>query len=107
MSKRFDCLLLFFLFLFSQEVVAYEKRDLLQKEVTKDKLRSVLSVDRAWVPYPDYSDRSGWEKLTEGFQQELIREGEAYLAYEWKVVKATDYLAYERTGSRDIMQHPF
>lgn len=107
MFKAFSYLSLLLLFFVSQAVVAYEERDLLQKEITKEKLRSVLSVDKTWVPYPDYSDRAAWEQLTAEFQQELVKNGEAYLSYDWRVVKATDYLAFERTGSRDIMQAPF
>lgn len=95
------------LLLIFHQSFAYEKRNLLQKEISKEKLRMLLSTDREWVPYPDYLDRQGWDKLTSAFKEELVRKGEAFLDYDWKVVKATDYLAYERNGSRDIMQNPF
>ena len=29
------------------------------------------------------------------------------LNYEWKVIRATDYLEYERSGERNIMQNPY
>lgn len=86
---------------------AYEKRNLLQKQVSKQQLRQFLSTDLHWVPYPDYSDRQGWDKLTDSFKDNLISKGEALIDYDWKVVKATDYLAYERSGSRTTMESPF
>ena len=37
----------------------------------------------------------------------IIRKGEEYLQYEWKVVKATDYLEFGRSGNRKVMEDPF
>jgi len=86
---------------------AYEKRDLLQKEADLAQLKSDLIFGQKWVTYPGYNDRKGWDELTSGVKDEMIRKGEAALNYEWKVVKATDYLEYERSGSRRIMEDPF
>ena len=36
----------------------------------------------------------------------LIRSGEKYLDYKWQSIDATAYLAYERTGERQIMEAP-
>lgn len=88
-------------------VQAYEKRDLLQKKADLINLKSCLILNQKWVTYPGYSDRKGWDMLTSGVKDEIIQKGEKALGYEWKVVKATDYLEYERSGSRDIMQEPF
>ena len=86
---------------------AYEKRDLLQKEVDFEKVKSALIMEQKWVPYPDYSDRAGWDKLLGDYKEKYIRKGESYLDYEWKVVKATDYLEFGRSGDRAIMESPF
>lgn len=83
---------------------AYEKRDLLQKEVDFEKVKSALIMEQKWVPYPDYSDRAGWDKLLGDYKEKYIRKGESYLDYEWKVVKATDYLEFGRSGDRAIME---
>jgi hypothetical protein len=37
----------------------------------------------------------------------MIARGEKLLDYQWQVVKATDYLEYERSGNRKIMEDPF
>jgi len=86
---------------------AYEKRNLLQKEADFEKVKSALIMEQKWVPYPDYSDRAGWDKLLGNYKEKYIRKGESYLDYEWKVVKATDYLEFGRSGDRAIMESPF
>lgn len=95
------------LFWTATHLFAYEKRDLLQKAADFDKVKSALVMDRKWVPYPGYSDRAGWDKFLGEYKDEYIRKGEAYLDYEWKVVKATDYLEFGWSGNRDVMQIPF
>lgn len=85
----------------------YEKRDLLQKEATETQLQSLLLQDGRWVPYPAYADRAGWDKLSGDFREVQISAGEKYLDYDWKTVKATDYLEFERSGSRTVMESPF
>ena len=57
---------------------AYEKRDLLQKEADFEKVKSALIMEQKWVPYPDYSDRAGWDKLLGDYKEKYIRKGESY-----------------------------
>ncbi|VTQ06391.1 heparinase II/III domain-containing protein [Sphingobacterium daejeonense] len=80
--------------------------DLLCKNFSQSDLNSSLLKNAEWVPYPSYSDREGWKKLTEPVYSNIIEKGEQALTYQWQVVKATDYLAYERDGSRVIMEKP-
>ena len=105
MRKRILSFVCLFIFMAIQ-VQADEERNLLQKTADIAKLKEVLVMDQKWVPYPDYVDRAGWDKFLGEYKQDLIKQGEQYLGFEWKVVKATDYLAYERTGNRDVMQSP-
>lgn len=79
----------------------------LETKLSVKNISDLILPSSSWVRYPDYRDRAEWDKLTGNRKEEAIKAGEKYLQYEWKVVKATDYLAYERTGSRDIMQNPF
>lgn len=65
-----------------------------------------LAKDHDWVAYPDYADRAAWKQLVEPFYEQLLKEGDKYMDYKWQVVKATDYLEYERSGSRVIMEKP-
>jgi len=100
-------LLLAFVWLSAENGQATTKRDLLQKSMNPERLKQVLLKNQSWVRYPAYTDRAGWDALIGGAKQEIIETGVKYLNHEWKVVKATDYLEYERSGSRDIMQGPY
>jgi hypothetical protein len=99
--------LFIFLNCLSMLLFGFEKRDLLQKEADLTAVKSSLVLNQKWVSYPKYNDRKGWDEWTSGVKDEIIHMGEAALNYEWKVVKATDYLEFDRSGSRDIMQNPF
>ena len=87
---------------------AYTERNLLQNSVTKEQLKEALIMNGEWVPYPAYSDREGWNSLlNDEDRQTLINAGEKMLDYKWQVIRATDYLEYERSGERNIMQNPY
>ena len=74
---------------------------------SEELLKEVLVMNQKWVPYPAYTDRAGWDELLGTNKENLIRAGEKMLNYEWKVIRATDYLEYERSGERNIMQNPY
>ncbi|MDF9831146.1 heparinase II/III-family protein [Parabacteroides sp. PF5-6] len=100
-------LLLFSFFCIGMHLHAYTEKDLLQKTTDISRLKEVLVMQQQWVPYPAYADRKGWDELfgdTKGF---FIQQGVDRLNYEWKVVKATDYLEFERGGNRRVMEDPF
>lgn len=86
---------------------AYGDRNLLQQSTDVDKLKSVLVTGQQWVKYPAYTDRQEWDNLFATTKEEYIRRGEKQLNYQWQVVKATDYMEFERSGSREIMEKPF
>lgn len=81
-------------------------QDLLASKGTPESIRENLIMNQKWVPFPDYSNRSGWDQLLGKNKATLIQRGERQLKYQWKIIKATDYLEYERTGERNIMQNP-
>ena len=74
---------------------AYTERNLLQKAAgSEEQLKEALVMNQKWVPYPAYTDRAGWDELLGTNKENLIRAGEKMLNYEWKVIRATDYLEY-------------
>ena len=95
------------LFLFSVCANAHSDRNLLQQAANVEKIKSVLVTDQKWVAYPAYTDREGWNQLFASTKEEYIKRGEKQLNYQWQVVKATDYIEFERSGSREIMEKPF
>ncbi len=85
---------------------AQNVENLLTNTFTQEAVKSYLVENRNWVPFPAYNDRDSWNKLTATVYTDLIQKGDKALNYQWQVVKATDYLAYERDGSRVIMEKP-
>lgn len=91
----------------SFSAIAWEQKDFLQKKINPKQLKSSLILNQKWVSYPPYSDRAGWDKLTSEAKEIIVKEGEIALNYEWKVVTATDYLEFDKSGSRRTMEDPF
>lgn len=85
---------------------AYTERNIIASRTSRDGLGSMLVADRQWVPYPDYSDRAGWDSLMGDNKEFFIKQGEKLLDYAWPRVNATAYLEYERSGDRKIMENP-
>ncbi len=104
MKKIFTLLSLFICF---ASASAYTERNLLTSKYDMQQLKAALLCDQSWVPYPAYTDRTGWNALLGDARGNVIAHGEKQLDFKWNVIKATDYLAYERTGERMIMQDPF
>ena len=88
-------------------IMAYSERNILERSITSEELSKILVLDRKWVKYPSYNDRNGWETFFGKYRDEVIKNGEKQLDYTWKVVKATDYIEFERSGNRQIMEVPF
>lgn len=107
MKKQRIIGVLFLLALFAGQIFAYTERDLLQKNADLAHIKAALKMSQQWVSYPDYADRSGWDSFLNAYKNTLIERGNQLLNYEWKVVKATDYIEFERSGDRNIMQTPF
>lgn len=80
---------------------------MLQTAANKAALASSLVQSDQWIKYPAYADRLAWDQFSKLNKPTIIKEAERYLQYDWKVAKATDYLAFERTGSRTAMENPF
>lgn len=85
---------------------AYVERNLLQQAADFQMVKAALVMDQKWVPYPQYADRAGWDRFLGTYKDEYIRRGEKMVDYKWQVVKATDYLEFERSGNRRIMEDP-
>ncbi len=108
MKQILKLIFLLALLLFSLSSYGYEKRDLLQnKAQTPGNLHKHLLSKETWIPFPAYDNRDAWKTITEPFYDQIIEKGEKALSHQWQVVEATDYLAFDRTGDREIMQRPF
>ena len=99
--------LIILLLIATTQLYAYTEKNLLQHKADLSVVKASLVMDQKWVPYPAYADRAGWDKLLGANKDAMIARGEKLLDYQWQVVKATDYLEYERSGNRKIMEDPF
>lgn len=79
---------------------AQDKRDLLTRNYSRKFIETSLRTDKSWIGYPAYADRLAWEALSKEQRERTIQVGEAYLGYDWPIVKATQYLEFTRTGDR-------
>ena len=104
-KSLFSLIVLVFLSCF--KVAAYTERNFLQHAASQESLAECLVLNQEWVQYPSYKDREGWSRFLGEYKDEIIKNGESLLGYTWKVVKATDYLEFERSGNREIMERPF
>lgn len=98
-------------FFFSvQEAAAYEERNFIHKAYAKALHESgdttLVKAGGGWFPYPGYGDRAAWQKIFAQDAGRIISLGEGYLGYEWKIIPATAYLEYERSGNRKVMEDP-
>ena len=86
---------------------AYEERNIFMNSATPQEVKESLVMDQKWVKYPSYYDRQGWDALFGQFKDSYIKHGNDLIDYQWQVVKATDYLEFERTGDRTAMENPY
>ncbi len=106
-TKNFFLAVITFLAASPATLEAYTERNLLQSKITREQISDYLVTQQKWVDYPSYADREGWDKLLGKNKETVIRNGEKQLKHEWKVITATDYLEFERSGNRKIMESPF
>lgn len=102
---RKSILTLFFAIIFLHTTMSAE-RNLLAGNFNPETISEALIPAQKWVPYPDYNKRDAWEALFGRNRDNIIKRGERQLNYQWQVIRATDYLEYERSGNRNIMQDP-
>lgn len=100
MKKIFVALLLSILTV----TVSFAGSHILQQTATNMDVKQTLVLNQEWVPYPAYSDRAGWDELLGEYKDSLIANGEKYLDNDWLVLRLTDYLAFNRTGSRTAQE---
>ena len=76
------------------------ERNILENKSKEINLAKTMITDNSWNKLPGYKERNFWEALPQNIREEYIKRAEGYLAYDWPVVKATDYLEFIRSGDR-------
>lgn len=78
----------------------FTPRYTLTTKYSKDDVRKALILNQKWVDFPAYTDRAGWDKFLGDKKEAFIKAGEEAQNYTWRVIKASDYLEFERSGAR-------
>lgn len=65
--------------------------------------QTVFKVGGEWFPYPEYTDRKGWDELLKGYKKKLIKRAETFLDYNWQPLEPSRFLEFEQTGDRRLM----
>lgn len=60
-----------------------------------------------YKPCASILNRMAWEKLDEEWKKATVRLGEQCLKTDWPYLKATDYMDFTRTGSRERYEKKF
>ena len=100
---KIKILSIFTVFFLSTGCLFAIERNLIENSITRQQLSQALAKGTEWVKYPAYRNREAWESLPQGVRADIIRKGEAALACEWPVNKASDYLEFVRSG--EISMH--
>lgn len=61
---------------------------------------SVFKTGGDWMPFPEYSDREGWEKMAGPYKDFIIKQGEKALKYKWAPITASEFLDCQKDGDR-------
>ena len=83
------CILAYFLLLLPASAGAVE-RNYLTSQFTEAEVSAALVRGQAWVPFPAYTDRAGWDSLVGTRRETLIKRGEKRLDYQWQMNVATE-----------------
>ncbi|MDE1193232.1 MAG: heparinase II/III family protein [Arachidicoccus sp.] len=104
MSKK----IFFFLLLSASTFLfAQKQRNFLTKQASVSGLENMLANNDKWITYPAYENRTQWDNITGSFKQDLIKNAERALHYQFQFIPASSYLAYAKTGDRGIQENPY
>ena len=70
-------------------------------------LSKLLGKPGTYQPFPRRQDRAAWEGLSESVRRELIEWGDEANADGYPMLTASQFLAYCRTGDRQVFEKPY
>lgn len=98
---------LFLLFVFYPVFGIAQDQGILSGLANPELIEKNLIPQCEWVSFPEYCDRESWLMIPDEVKKRIVAKGEEVLDFQWAIVKATDYLEFERSGNRNIMQSPY
>lgn len=70
-------------------------------------LGKMLLPPGSYQPFPRRQDRARWEGISENIKAELLEWGDEARREGFPMLTATQYLAYTRTGDRQVFETPY
>lgn len=83
----------------------FASEGLLTRAFPEEQLRRHLIPASRWHPFPRATERAGWLALPEGLRAASVRAGESLWRAPWPLPRASEFLAFVRTGDRSGYQH--
>lgn len=78
---------------------------ILQQSYEKEGVAQSFEVGGDWYPYPQYSDRTAWDKLLNAdAKKAYITNAEKHLGYKWQHIPASTFLALKITGDKQQLR---
>jgi hypothetical protein len=80
---------------------------MLSERYSHDTLAHMLLPKARFAPFPTAEQREPWEQIAADARQLILRNGEAYLNYQWPALPAVRYLDFARDGNRNRYEIPY
>lgn len=88
------------LFLYSHA----QERNLLENSINVSELSKILQANPSLIP--EYNSQNLSNNLSPDVRKEIIRRGEQALEFDWRIVPASAYLEFTKSGNRKVMEDP-
>lgn len=76
------------------------QQNLLSGKYSSQQLQELLIPQSSWKPFPQITDRAGWDKADAAMKDAVIKQAATFINYKWPPIPATTSLLIERTGDR-------
>lgn len=81
------------------------KRDVMSSKYSEEYLKKVLTDPSKWFSEPGYPTQDRWNEIPAERRNEIIKRAEKQMAYDWRAISASSFLAFDAIGNRDSMQN--
>lgn len=71
------------------------------------KFENTLLSKSEFKAYPTITDREAWDNVNPAVVAQSMESAEEYYNYDWPMIKATEFMAYNRVGDRIMHQAPY
>lgn len=74
---------------------------MLTERYSQETFSKTLLPRSLFTPFPTVNQRETWDRLPDHVRRIIIRNGEAYLDFQWPMLPAVHYMDFARNGNRN------